>query len=231
MTEGAAATLESQVRENLRRVRHRLDAAGAGTVKLVAITKGFGPAHVEAAAACGITDIGESYAQECAAKLASVNQPLPRVHFVGGLQRNKVRQLAQWVDVWQSVDRSRLVTEIAHRAPGASVMLQVNITGAGTQGGCAPGEVHQLAELVSASGLDLMGLMTIGPMGSLKASADCFGQLRRLVDQMGLRHCSMGMTDDLEVAVSQGSTMVRVGRALFGPRPARQSIPNSPIGV
>ena len=203
-------------------LRARIAAAGGGDhVSVVAVTKTFGAWAVDAAAHCGISFIGENYAQECVVKLREVTaDPRPQVHFIGRLQRNKVKRLTGCVDVWQTVDRPALAAEIRRRAPGAEVMIQVSVVNATGQGGCAPSEVEALASYVDDIGLRLVGLMGIGPQGSVRESKDCFRDLRSMVDSLGLHHCSMGMTGDLEAAVGEGSTMVRVGRSLFGHRPA-----------
>lgn len=142
-----------------------------------------------------------------------------RWHFIGRLQSNKVRKVAPYVHLWQSVDRLGLGEEIARRAPGAAVLVQVNSTGEATKGGCAPGELPGLVEALAGLGLDVRGLMTVGPLDEPEAARPAFRELRRLADGLGLAERSMGMSDDLEVAVEEGSTMVRVGSALFGPRP------------
>lgn len=210
----------AEVGERLAVVRERLRACGGDGVRIVAVTKAFGADAITAAVANGLDDIGESYAQECVAKLDGVADP-PTVHFIGGLQRNKVRLLAPVVDVYQSVDRASLVDEIAKRAPGARVMIQVDLSGEITKGGCGPDEVAPLVDRATAAGLRVEGLMGIGPLGPPEAARPGFGLLRSLVDRHGLAECSMGMTDDLEVAVQEGSTMIRIGTALFGPRPVR----------
>ena len=118
-------------------LRARIAAAGDQGVTVIAVTKALEVWAIDAAAACGIGDIGENYAQECVAKIAEVSAlPRPRVHFVGRLQRNKVKVLAGCVDVWQTVDRAELAREIGRRAPGSEVMIQVNISGEESKGGC-----------------------------------------------------------------------------------------------
>ena len=205
-------------------LRERLEAAGAPDVSIVAVTKAFGPSAIDAAVLAGLGDIGENYAQECVAKLKEVTaKPLPKVHFIGGLQRNKVRRLVGAVDVWQSVDRAELGLEIAKRAPGADVMVQVDLSGEDTKGGCPPAEVPGLVDQLRRMELAVTGLMGIGPLAEPEAARPGFRILRRLVDQLGLSECSMGMSADLEVAVDEGSTMVRIGSDLFGPRPPRSS--------
>lgn len=206
----------------LEALRGRLDAAGADDVAIVAVTKAFGPSAVDAAIEAGLGDIGENYAQECVAKLKQViSRPLPKVHFIGGLQRNKVRRLAGVVDVWQSVDRVELGREIAKHAPGADVMVQVDLSGEDTKGGCPASEVPGLVDQLRSMDLAVVGLMGIGPLAEPEVARPGFRRLRSLVDRLGLRECSMGMSADLEVAVDEGSTMVRIGTDLFGPRPPR----------
>lgn len=200
-------------------VRERIEGAGGRDVTVVAVTKGFGPDAIDAATAAGLTDVGESYAQETLAKLPSVTNRPERIHFIGGLQRNKVRKLADVVDVWQSVDRADLGAEIAKRAPGARVMVQVDLSGEPSKRGCPPDAVDELVARLSDEGLVVGGLMGIGPMAEPAAARPGFALLRGLVDRLGLAECSMGMSGDLEVAVDEGSTMVRIGTDLFGPRP------------
>ena len=202
----------------LARVRERIVAAGGDAgVDVLAVTKGFGPEAVTAALAAGCRAIGENYAQELLAKRdATVGA---EVHFIGQLQTNKVRQLAPVVHVFETVDRQRVAAEIGRRAPGASVLIQVDTTGEAGKGGCPIGELDPLVEAVTSAGLDLRGLMTVGPTsGGPPAAREGFRRVRTEVDRLGLSVCSMGMSDDLEIAVQEGSTQVRVGSSLFGPR-------------
>jgi PLP dependent protein len=212
------------VAERLAEVRSRIASAGGKDVRVVAVTKGFGPDAIAAAGAAGLLDIGENYAQELVAKLIAVPnaETTPyrvNVHFIGRLQSNKVRLLAPLVDCFQTVDRLSLVDEIAARRPGAKIFVQVNVSDEPQKGGCLPGDAGLIVDAARHNGLVVRGLMTVGRTGSPADGAVGFTLLRRLVDQIGLLECSMGMTDDLEVAVSEGSTMVRVGSALFGSRP------------
>ena len=208
------------VRRRVTELRRRIANAGDPQgVRIVAVTKGFGADAVDAALRAGITDVGESYAQELLAKVPDVKRDGVSWHFIGRLQTNKVRALAGIVDLWQSVDRATLGDEIAKRAPGAQVLLQVNVSNEPQKGGCAPPEVPQLVRRLQQSGLDVRGLMTVGRSGPADVARPGFRLLRRLADDLQLPERSMGMSDDLEVAVEEGSTMVRVGRALFGERP------------
>lgn len=214
------------VAANLAVVRRRIADAGGdpGAITLVAVTKGFDRIAVDAALAAGVVDIGENYAQELRAKAeapVATTAPTPRWHFVGRLQRNKVRTVAHLVACWQSVDRVEVGAEIAARAPGARVLVQVNVSGEPAKGGTPAEETGSLVTALRDLGLDVAGLMAIGPAGPPEAARPGFARLRRLADDLDLRERSMGMTADLEVAVAEGATMVRVGSALFGPRDPR----------
>ncbi len=208
------------VPEAVERVRDRIATAGGdpSAVRLVAVTKGFGPGAVAAAVAAGVVDVGESYASELVGKATSA-PPGVRWHFVGRLQSNKVKAVASLVELWQSVDRPSLVRRLGERAPGARVLVQVNASGELTKGGCRPADACDLVAHADDAGLDVRGLMTIGPTGDPEDARPGFRLVRELADRLGLPERSMGMSGDLEVAVQEGSTMVRVGRALFGPRP------------
>jgi pyridoxal phosphate enzyme (YggS family) len=205
------------------RVRERIADAGAdpGEVTLVAVTKGQPLEAVEAALEAGLTDLGESRPQELVAKadaLAERGDPAVRWHCIGRLQRNKVRTVAPLVHLWQSVDRLSLAGEIARHAPGAAVLVQVNVSGAEQQGGCPPERVASVVEGCTDLGLEVRGLMAIGAHGPAEDARPGFRTLRDLADRLGLPERSMGMSGDLEVAVEEGATIVRVGSALFEPR-------------
>jgi len=207
------------VRSALDVVRGRIAAAGGGTeVSILPVTKAFGPEAIEVVVAAGCVAVGENYAQELVAKREWLTDV--EVHFIGQLQTNKVRQIADLVDLYETVDRARLAREVAKRAPGAAVLIQVDTAGGVGKGGCPIEELDPLVELVHEMGLDLRGLMTIGPTeGGPETARYGFRQVRSATDRLGLAVCSMGMTADLEVAVEEGSTQVRVGSAIFGPRP------------
>ena len=215
-----------RVAEGMAVVRRRIEAAAGGSdVALVAVTKGFGADAIDAAVAAGCERIGENYAQELRAKLAEVRTRPAEVHFIGRLQSRKVKALTGAVDVWQSIDRAALIDELARRAPGARIMVQVNVSDETQKGGCQPGEALALVRRARHAGLSVEGLMAVGRAGPPEGARAGFRLLRALADDAGVRHCSMGMSEDLEVAVSEGSTMVRVGTALFGDRPPA---PNPP---
>jgi len=207
------------LRARVATVHERIASAGGDPeqVTLLAVTKGFDSSAVDLAVAAGLLDLGENYAQELVAK-AAVAPDGVGWHFIGRLQRNKVRQLASDVVLWQSVDRIELGAEIAKRSPGAMVLVQVNVSGEPQKGGGEPAAVRALVADLVAEGLDVRGLMAVGATGPAEASRPGFELVRSLADDLDLPVRSMGMSNDLEIAIEAGSTMVRVGTALFGPR-------------
>ena len=206
-----------------RRVIERIAAAGGGPdVVVVAVTKGFGPEVAAVALEAGFVALGENYAQELLHKVEALPASArPEWHFLGRLQTNKVRHLAPHVGLWQSVDRVELVREIAKRAPGAAVLVQLNLSGEEQKGGCAVADTPRLVGVARDEGLDVRGLMGVGPAGDAALARPGFERLVALADSLDLPVRSIGMSADLEVAVRAGSTMVRIGTDLFGPRPPR----------
>jgi hypothetical protein len=206
----------------LAEVRRRIvDAGGDDSVRIVAVTKGRSPEDVRAAVTAGLVDLGENYAHELVGKAEACSDLSVRWHFVGRLQSNKVRSLAPHVALYQSVDRPSLIDEIARRAPGAHVLVQVDLADLAGRGGCRPEEAGALVDAARGRDLVVDGLMGVAPpagadRGAVRAAFDRLASLGRSLDLVEL---SMGMTGDLEEAVAAGATMVRVGTALFGPRP------------
>ena len=208
-------------------LRDRISRAGGIGVGIVAVTKTFGIDAWSDAKFAGCDAIGENYAQELIAKSQQVDRAerLP-VHFIGQLQTNKIKSLFDIVDVWQSVDRASVVTELVKRqmtrtsAGRCEILVQVNTTSEIDKGGCDPTEVETLVHQARQGGLDVTGLMTVGPtdMDSGKTRA-AFRLLKQMALDLGVEQLSMGMTADVEIAVEEGSTLVRVGTALFGERP------------
>lgn len=189
-------------------------------VEVIPVTKGFAGDAIEAAVDAGCRTVGENYAQDLLSKVDVIERLGVDVQFIGHLQSNKVRQLVDIVSLWCTIDRRSILDEVAKRAPGAHVLIQVNATDEPQKGGCQPTEVATLVDDARAAGLVVDGLMTIGPTGEPPAAARRpFEIVRALVDEHELATCSMGMSADIEVAVECGSTQVRVGSALFGPRP------------
>ena len=219
MSDLAAAVTEVRARiaAAARRVGREPDA-----VRLVGATKTVPAERVGEAVALGVTDVGENRAQELLAKADTLAATAPSTqagvcwHFLGRLQRNKVRSLAGRVTWWQSVDREALGVAIARHAPGARVLVEVNLADEPQKGGCAPTDAGRLIDALRESGLRVEGLMTIPPEGD--DPRRWFAALRELGGDLGVHHLSMGMTDDYEVAVEEGATMVRIGRAIFGAR-------------
>lgn len=235
-TDPSAPLEAAQIPARLAVVRDRIAAAARGAgrepdhVRLVAVGKFHPLSLIAAAHAAGQDDVGESRAQELDAKLADDPPATLRWHFVGRLQGNKVKLVAGRVALIHSVDRLRLAEAIASHMDGLGgrqdVLLQVNVTGEAAKGGCSPEQAPALAERIAAlPGVRATGLMTIPPLeGDPEA---VFARLRALRAQLSqefpeLVELSMGMSADLEAAVANGATIVRVGTAIFGARPRNQ---------
>jgi len=201
------------------------------------VSKTFPAALVAEACRAGLTDIGENRVQEAAAKRPQVVAlgVHPRWHLVGHLQTNKVKTALGLFDIIHSVDSLRLAEAISRQAEQTAlgqaglpagqagpvpVLLEVNVGGEASKFGLAPEEVGRAVEQIAGlPGLAVQGLMTVAPLSADPEEVrPVFRELRRLRDALGLRHLSMGMTDDFEVAIEEGATMVRIGRAIFGPR-------------
>jgi len=204
---------------NLDRIRQRIANAGGdvGRVKVVAMSKGFDAADVQAAMSCGLHSFGENYGEELCSKAAEVEGRglNPEWHFTGRLQSRRVGEVADVVSLWQTVDRTKLVDVIAKHAPGARVLIQVNAAEEPQKGGVPPSEVSALVRYAIDAGLRVEGLMTMGVDDDLARTDSAFGVASDLADSLSLPELSMGMTDDLELAVKRGATMIRIGRALF----------------
>ncbi|MCU0942016.1 MAG: YggS family pyridoxal phosphate-dependent enzyme [Hydrogenophaga sp.] len=229
------ATNLQQVRERLWRACEAASRASS-EVTLLAVSKTFGPDAVRQAHAAGQTAFGENYVQEGIEKIAQVAATLPREaiewHCIGPLQSNKTRVVAEQFDWVQSVDRIKIAQRLSEqRPPGLpplNVCLQVNVDGGANKSGVVPVDLPALADAVAAlPGLRLRGVMGIPePMPDFEAQKAVFLKVRAAYDDLRARgHAldtlSMGMSDDLEAAVAAGSTLVRVGRAVFGHRPLK----------
>jgi pyridoxal phosphate enzyme (YggS family) len=217
-----------EIRSGIAALETRIAAACAragrtrADVRLVAVSKTFPAADVEHAIAAGITDIGENKVQETRDKKPLVIGSA-RWHLIGHLQSNKAKDAVRLYDVIQTVDSAELAEKIARAAESAGkkqdVLLQVNIGRELQKSGAAPDSVPELARRIAAiPGIQLTGLMAIPPAGEAEAMRPYFRELRAMRDDLGLTELSMGMTDDFEVAIEEGATIIRVGRAIFGSR-------------
>ena len=210
------------VEENLRQVRRRIEQAGGdlNAITIVAVTKGFGPDVCRAAIEAGLTTLGENRVHEALIKMDEIEGA--EWHLIGHLQTNKAKLAAGRFQLIQSVDSLRLAEHIARIEPKQQVLLEINVAREAQKSGAQPEQAVALAKQI-AKQLDLRGMMAMGP-----ANADpkpAFEELRRLRDvaqeEIGaeLPILSMGMSGDFEAAVAAGSTMLRLGQVLFGPRP------------
>lgn len=223
--------------ENLQAVRARIAAAAraagrdSSSIGLLAVSKTFGAEAVVAASSAGQRAFGESYVQEAIDKIAQVGDPGIEWHFIGPLQSNKTRPVAEHFDWVHSVSSLKIARRLSEQRPpsrGAlSVCLQVNVSGESTKAGVSEAELPDLAAAVATlPGLRLRGLMAIpAPAEGFDAQRLPFARLARMRDRLvatglSLDTLSMGMSDDLEAAVAEGATWVRVGTAIFGARPS-----------
>ena len=207
--------------ERLARVSARIAATGRNPdeVAIVAVTKGFGVEACREALAAGLNMLGENRVQEALPKMAEVQSA--RWHLIGHLQTNKVKQAAGRFALIQTVDSVRLAEAIARQAPGQAVLVEVNVAREAQKSGVAPEMALDLITTV-ATLLDLQGLMGMGPShGDPTPAFNELRTLQTLAEQRigkGLPVLSMGMSGDFEAALAAGSTMLRLGQALFGPR-------------
>jgi hypothetical protein len=193
------------------------------TVTVVAVTKTVEPSVVATAFKLGIRQFGENRVQEAERKIRQLTwlEPHPTWHLVGHLQTNKVKVAMELFDIIHSIDSVRLAEVISRRAETTMpVLLEVNVSGEVSKGGFSVVEVAPALEAISRlPRLEIKGLMTIAPMvADAEEVRPVFKKLCSLRDSLGLEHLSMGMTDDFEVAVEEGATLVRIGRAIFGER-------------
>lgn len=214
----------AEIQSRLSEILERINAAGGSIggpagVKVVAVTKTFSSQVINNAVQAGLLALGENYAQELLKK-AQLASPEVRWHFIGGLQTNKIRKIAEHVSLWQTIDRISLAVELAKRAPGADMLIQVNTTGEEQKSGVEPKELTELLDTSLDLGLNVQGLMTVGPTEPGLDPRPAFSLCKALAQNHRLQTVSMGMSGDFELAVAEGSTMVRIGSGLFGHRHA-----------
>lgn len=235
------------ISETLEYVRRRIAEVAAASgrsseeVRLVAVSKTRPAKALRSSVQYGQIDFAENYVQEWAEKSQELGD-LPQIqwHFVGALQSNKVRELVNRVALIHSVDRAKLIDEIAGRAEHPQpILIQVNVAGEAQKGGCSPEEAFAVVRHAAATGMTPpMGLMTIPPeVEDPEMSRVWFRRLRELRDEIAIaladefpeaaanfRELSMGMSHDMQQAIEEGATIVRVGTAIFGARPSRSAV-------
>jgi pyridoxal phosphate enzyme (YggS family) len=232
---GRALTVNEEIKSRLEEVRRRIDDAcrragrAASDVTIIGVTKTFGPEAVDALFDAGVRDIAESRIQEFLLKRAAVTRPC-RWHFVGTLQRNKAAKAFGCFELIHSVDNVKLAEALnrlgGERGAATRVLLEVNTSGEPSKHGFAPAELERTVAGIAALGsLSLDGLMTVGPLsddtGRIRRSFALLRELGRVVERGTGRSAvqlSMGMSDDFEIAVEEGATMIRLGRIILGDR-------------
>ena len=230
----------SEVSEKIGRIRERIAAAAAragrnpAEVRIMGVTKTVSDERIREAIAAGIEVIGENYVQEAKRKIELLGKSV-EWHLIGHLQTNKAKYAVRLFDMIHSVNRMSLAEELNRRAAAAGIfcriLIEVNLGGEESKSGAPPDEAPGLIRAIAAGmpNLSIQGLMTMAPWyDDPEKARPCFAGLRALRDRIisenipniAMRELSMGMTDDFEVAVEEGATIVRIGRAIFGERPA-----------
>lgn len=219
--------MQSQLAERLEQVEARISHAAQrcgrsrGDITLVAVTKKFPPAVIREAHQLGLRVFGENYVQEFEGKFSSL-QDLPdaEFHFIGHLQSNKTRVASEIFSVIETVDSERIARRLDQAGKPLEVMIEVKLSGEQSKSGCAPeGLAALIASIQSCSNLKLAGLMTMPPWDpDAEHTRPYFRRLAALAREHGMAKLSMGMSHDLEAAIEEGATHIRVGTALFGPR-------------
>ncbi len=218
----------AELADNLARVEERIQSACARagrpreSVLLLAVSKVFPAEVIVRAHALGLRDFGENYVQEMETKAPAVRPLDARFHLIGHLQSNKSRRAAELFDVIQTVDSIKLARRLAESGRPLEVLIEVKLSEEESKHGAAPEDVPALVEAIRGlAPLRLTGLMTMPPWDEdAEAARPYFVRLRRLAEPLGLAQLSMGMSHDLETAIEEGATIVRVGTALFGRRRA-----------
>lgn len=225
MTTFPASSAEDELAErvaaNLAQLRGRISAAGRApeSVRIVGVAKTFAPEVVRAALAAGLSTFGENYVDELETKRSATSDLGVRWHFLGALQTNKIARIVRAADVVCGVARAKELEKIAQLGASPVLYVQVDFTGSAQRNGARADEVAPLVRRGRELGLDVRGLMTVAPPEPEPARR-AFLATGALADELGLVERSMGMSDDLEIALACGTTEVRVGRALFGRRDA-----------
>ncbi len=211
----------------LARVRERIEAACArahrdpASVRLLAVTKMFGPEAIRDGYALGLRDFGENYVQEMERKAPAVADLTgARFHLIGHLQSNKTKKAVQLFSAIDSVDSAKLARRLDAEGVALDVMIEVKLSGEETKSGVLPEELPAVVEAVRSSRhLRLTGLMTVPPWSEdAETARPCFARLREIAGRLSVPELSMGMSNDMEVAIEEGATWVRIGTALFGRR-------------
>jgi len=218
-------TIEQNVRNLQKRIARACEKAGRSPdeVTLVAVTKTVDAAAIEAAFNAGVRDFGESRIQEAKPKIEQLHKLKPGIvwHMVGHLQTNKAKTAADIFDIIHSVDSFKLARTLNDCSQKKlPILIQVNVSAEATKSGFALSEVEEaFRQIGKLPNLEIQGLMTIAPwVSNAEEVRPIFRHMRQLRDSLGLRHLSMGMSDDFEVAIEEGATLVRIGRAIFGER-------------
>jgi pyridoxal phosphate enzyme (YggS family) len=215
----ASPDLTARVAANLSALRARIASTGRdpASIRLVAVTKTFGVEAVDAALANGLHDLGENYVDELETKSTQRRADRLTWHYIGTLQSNKIARICSIAQVIATVSRVKELERIARSDSHPALLIQVDYTGGATRNGASAAVVPSLLRRARELELEVRGLMTVAAPDPARARS-AFANLARLREELGLVECSMGMSDDVEIACELGTTELRIGRALFGER-------------
>lgn len=201
--------------------RELVKSKSSGKATLLPVTKGFPPNVIEMLLSLGLNEVGESFAKELLDKNTTLDDQSILWHMVGRVQRNKVKKIHSLISLWHSVDRKDLIDEISKYSPQARVLIQVDVFDREAQGGCSVDNVESLLEYSIKKNLKVDGLMTVGLNEDRVATEMAFKQVAKFSSALGLKEISMGMSEDFQIALDCGSTILRIGRGIFGERPSK----------
>ncbi len=205
--------------ENYSAIIDRIKAHGdLEKTKIVAVTKTVPATLISGLLEYGIRDFGENYARELEQKIIQIANPSIRWHMIGALQTRAIKKIARDVYLWHSVARLKELDILAFQKIQSSVLLQVNLSDGDSRNGISLKEIETFLEYAQSNDIEVTGLMTVLPQVSLNERRSMFRRVYKVGISLGLSEFSMGMTQDFECAVEEGSTMVRIGRAIFGAR-------------
>ncbi len=207
------------IEESINALKTRIDRSGRllEDIKIVGVSKKQPLEKVLEAKKYGITHFGENYGSELLEKFSQIETNDIEIHFIGNIQRREIKNLATYVTWWHSVTRINEIEEILNRSPNANILIQLNLLDDGRRG-LRREDLKAVMRELTGSLVQIRGFMSIGENGNLERTRSIFRETKSLVAEYGLSEVSIGMTQDLDVALDEGSTIVRVGEGIFGQR-------------
>ncbi|NNN22516.1 MAG: YggS family pyridoxal phosphate-dependent enzyme [Acidimicrobiales bacterium] len=209
----------NEIKQSFGKIKERIRQTGRDldSITFVGVTKGFDAHTVEQALQAGITNFGENYSSEFVQKAKLVTGPATW-HFIGTIQRRNIASMARYVSLWQSIVRIEEARDIANIEPGAKGLVQIDLAELPNRSGVKVEDLSKFMDLISKIDISIRGFMCMGDPFDMTRTREIFTKAHEISEDFGLPELSMGMSDDLEVALECGSTIVRIGSALLGQR-------------